>query len=664
MKKIYILAISILLVFVFYWANALSVRQKWTILENFKEKQYKLLFENEFWIIDSQDLDIFNISKKINLFWEMKESIEEDKERIEQEKTNIIYNIVSLKKSINNIDKEIADSTELVNRINTKIINIRKEVSGNEEIISLLREKIKENNEILLKYLVYLYKKWNNIYKDDDIDNVKGILLNNGNISDIINDLYFKWIIEITWKKLIDKHREFISELYKKKLEFEKQEKDLRDLRKAQVIEWGVLRDKKNFKERILSISKWKQALYEKYIYDKIKVEKSLQLKIFKEKLNFQNVRNKLLENYNCKFSSWKDEEVKLESVNEQCLNLNKIIYGESKLKSFSNNLSNKFIWPISPYMGISSYYRDKSYKEAFWSNHDAVDIKANQWTVIKAPADWYVVHIQPADSYDYAYVAIKHADWYLTVYGHLSEIMVGEYEFLRKWQVFAKSWWKPGTFWVGVLTTWPHLHFEVFKDWSHVDPLDVLNISYLKSNKIPEKYFYKFSKDFRERLWYDISEKLNNVKVFKLDWTTEIERQISLIEKYAIWEFSDYKIWIDESLDWNIDPTFVMCIALAETWLWRHLKTQYNIWNIWNTDSWATRTLWSAREWIYSIVSTLNNKYLGKYNEIRMLSRYGNKKWSIYASSPDHWHNNIIKCMSNIKWEYVPDDYNFRLTD
>ncbi len=61
-------------------------------------------------------------------------------------------------------------------------------------------------------------------------------------------------------------------------------------------------------------------------------------------------------------------------------------------------------------------------------------------------------------------------------------------------------------------------------------------------------------------------------------------------------------------------------------------------------------------------MIRTFNNRYLGNYTEIQQLSRYGNKEGLIYASSPDHWHNNIIKCMSSIKGYQVPDDYNFRL--
>ena len=665
MKKnyTYILLITILFFFIFYWVNALSVKQKWLILNNYKEKQYDLLFENDYWIINPEDSKIFNISKKINLFWDIKEWIKEDREKLEDKNNNNMSNIKSLEKSIEILAKEILNSTKSVNNINWKVINTKNEISSNKEIVKLLKNKVDKNKEILLKYLIYIYKKWNNAYKWEWIDNIKSILLNKGNISDLINDLYFKWLIEITWKKLIDKHKEYIQELYIKKLELEKQDVELRELRKQMVIERKVLSEKKKFKDKILTISKWKQALYEKYITNKIKVERSLQLRIIKEKLRFKNVKDKLLENYNCNFKSWKDGKLELDELSKDCINLNKVIYWESQIKWESKTTTwNYFSWPVVPYFWISSYFRDNSYKKMFWSNHDAIDIISNQSTLIKAPADWYIVHIQPADSYDYSFVAIKHSDWYLTVYWHVSEILVEEYDYVEKWQVFAKTWWKNWTVWVWVLSTWPHLHFEVYKNWNNVDPLDVLNLSYLKYNDLSEKYIYKYYNDFKERLWYDYLESSERWKIFKLNWSTEIERQKSLISQYAIWQFNNHEIWIEESLDWNIDPTFVMCIWLAETWLWRYLKTAYNIWNVWNTDSWSTYNFWNARSWIYAIIKTLNNKYLWSYNEIRELSRYWNKKWEIYASSPDYWHNNIIKCMSNIKWVYVPDNYNFRL--
>jgi hypothetical protein len=81
-------------------------------------------------------------------------------------------------------------------------------------------------------------------------------LLNNDDISDIINDLYFKSIIQITGQELINSHKKLVSQLYIKKLDLEKSEKELKQIRKIEIIDRKVLNDKKEFKERLLKVSK------------------------------------------------------------------------------------------------------------------------------------------------------------------------------------------------------------------------------------------------------------------------------------------------------------------------------------------------------------------------------------------------------------------------
>ena len=55
--------------------------------------------------------------------------------------------------------------------------------------------------------------------------------------------------------------------------------------------------------------------------------------------------------------------------------------------------------------------------------------------------------------------------------------------------------------------------------------------------------------------------------------------------------------MWVDTALEADIDPSFMMCIGLAETTLGNHLKTAYNIGNIGNTDSGGTYSFNSAQE-------------------------------------------------------------------
>ena len=92
-----------------------------------------------------------------------------------------------------------------------------------------------------------------------------------------------------------------------------------------------------------------------------------------------------------------------------------------------------------------------------------------------------------------------------------------------------------------------------------------------------------------------------------------------------------------------------------------RYLTTDNNIWNVWNDDRWNRVSFNSALAWARSIANTLNNFYLWNYHTIRQLSRYGNVDGKIYASSPINWQRNVTKCLSQIKWYYVPEDYPFR---
>jgi hypothetical protein len=188
------------------------------------------------------------------------------------------------------------------------------------------------------------------------------------------------------------------------------------------------------------------------------------------------------------------------------------------------------------------------------------------------------------------------------------------------------------------------------------------MDLSYVNYSNLLDKYQYKFEEDFRVRKWYDYAKAKDSGRVFNLNWATEVERQKDLIERYTHPDFRNWEMWVEESLNWSIDPTFSMCVWLAETGLWRNSLTKNNVWNIWNNDRWDKRVIDTPRLWVIAMINTFNNRYLGHHTEIQQLSRYWNKDGTIYASDPIHWHSNVTKCMSSIKGYYVPDNYNFRL--
>jgi murein DD-endopeptidase MepM/ murein hydrolase activator NlpD len=427
-----------------------------------------------------------------------------------------------------------------------------------------------------------------------------------------------------------------------------------------------MLINKKDFKDRILNISKWKESFYKKYINNKIKIEKLLKEKTFKEKSKFNFLRDSILKKYNCNFIDINNENnnVKVRELSKKCFDINRMIANEARLKTSVYNKNNIFNWPVNNVRWISAYFKDTEYIKDFWTNHDAIDIVVSQWTDIKPVSAWYVIAIKKPTGDNYSYIAIKHKNGYISVYGHLSKVYVDKFDYVDYNDIIAQSWGEFWTPWAGFLTTWPHLHLEIFKEKSYIDPLTHLDITNLNYNSLPKKYHDKYYIDFKNKNWYEYINKSKKSFVFRIKGTNEIERQKYLLNTYASSDFKNWQIWIDESLEENIDPSFVMCLWLAETSLWRYLKTPYNIWNVWNTDSWATKYFKNPRSGIYWVAKTLNNRYLKRYNSLNMLSRYWNKDLTkpIYASSDTHWHKNIKRCLSHIKWTFIDDNYNFRL--
>ena len=645
---------------------ALTPNAKGRILENFKLQEQEMIFESDT-LLGDEDKNVLSTYRKLGLYQSIAEKAKTRREYLEEQTEKITSRVNSLEESVKQFDDDINVILAEIEKINTEVIALKKKIEINKDKITLLQKKVAENNKVLLNYMVYLYKKWEYVSSDNNIDNLKTILLSGENIDELVNDLYYKSIMQVTGQQLVQKHRDFVSKLYIQKLELENSERNLKILRKAWIIEKNTLDDKRAAKQRLLDITKWQEELYQKYIADQLQIERDIKVKELTEQVALNNTKKKLLDKYGCDFVDIGNIDESSRGLSDTCVDINKIIFAESRItKTVVEN--NPFDWPVSPSRGISAYFKDEGYIRELWTDHDALDIRVFQWTEIKAPMDGYVIYLQPPVNTGYAYIALKHSDGLVTIYGHVSEVFVDRYDFVKKWEVFALSWGEYGTKWAGVLSTWPHLHFVVYEDRQYRDPLDYLDISYLDYSDLSVRYQYKYRSDFRARKWSEFNDKKINggSGVFRIEWDSEVERQRYLLDTYAIGDFRNWDIWVEESVAAKVDPTFVMCVGLAETTLGKYLKTPYNIWNVWNTDSGATIDFPNARAGIHAMTKTFNNRYLSQYSEIRLLSRYGNSDLSkpIYASSPFNWHNNITKCMSHVKWTYVPDDYNFRTVD
>lgn len=109
------------------------------------------------------------------------------------------------------------------------------------------------------------------------------------------------------------------------------------------------------------------------------------------------------------------------------------------------------FGWRIHPVLGTRHH-------------HNGIDIDVPVGTMVRAAAPGTVSQIyDDPEGYGTA-VVLQHADGYLTIYGHLSSILVSPGQYVEVGQPIAESG-NTG------LSTGPHLHFEIRNGEFPVDP-------------------------------------------------------------------------------------------------------------------------------------------------------------------------------------------------
>jgi murein DD-endopeptidase MepM/ murein hydrolase activator NlpD len=130
---------------------------------------------------------------------------------------------------------------------------------------------------------------------------------------------------------------------------------------------------------------------------------------------------------------------------------------------------NNTMIVPVSGVLG--SKYGDRIHPikgtEKF---HNGIDIKANSGTPIKAALDGEVIEASFEATYG-NFVEMKHPGGLMTIYAHCESLIAKRGQMVKKGEIIAK---------VGSTgdSTGPHLHFEVWKNGSPVDPLGYIKVS------------------------------------------------------------------------------------------------------------------------------------------------------------------------------------------
>lgn len=392
--------------------------------------------------------------------------------------------IATLKQQLDNLDQRIKSSREIITNVETQIARKQSEIATLGYQLEQNKVEISFQRQMIMEYLKVLFKDQNELNNwEDDESNLSTLklLLSDDSTGEKLRSIRYSEVLEQQGREIFERLGELMDEqeANQKIMEVKKhtlimfhqtlneQKKELELMRQA--------------KEALLEQTKGEEAAYRKLL-EQARAEQEdvlLEVETLRKNLVFiQDRIQKLGDQFN------PDDYAKLLNVGENKKLLAYLTSGFSDTE-FSP------IWPVKPSRGISAYFRDTSYARAFGFAHNAVDIRVNQETPIKAPVDG-IIYKAKDNGYGYSYIQIAHDGGYLTTYGHMYKIFVEEGQEVRQGDIIGLSGGMPGTKGAGVYTTGPHLHFEVIKDGLYVDPLEYLNLAFVPFETLSDKYVDK----------------------------------------------------------------------------------------------------------------------------------------------------------------------------
>lgn len=405
-------------------------------------------------------------------------SISDAKARLQQ----VTEESLSLKEQLQNVDDQMVVAKN-------KLVSVIGQVVEKENEIILISEDIEEREialnyqkELLRDYFRLIYQEegeFLSVDKDGSVDAFK-LLLMDGSVGENLRKIEYFELLNEAGQQMVMKLDEIFKELSVKRNDLNDKKEKFAVLQEQLTLEKDQLEMQKQAKEKLLQITLGQEEIYSQLLEQTQKEQEQLinDIKNLANAVNF--IQGKILQegpNFDPnKYLSLLDYKTQV-LYNFQIEN-----YGLT---------TDEFIWPVDPDRGISAYFRDPGYVGVFGVQHNAVDIPEYQGSPVRAVADG-VVYTARDNGYGYNYIILAHAGGFMTIYGHVTTILVDEGQTVTQGSIIALSGGMPGTLGAGYMTTGPHLHFEVRLNGLYVDPLEYLPLETLTEDqmeRLPEKY-------------------------------------------------------------------------------------------------------------------------------------------------------------------------------
>lgn len=397
----------------------------------------------------------------------------------ERKLTDVHEVITSLSGQLANLSSQMRDTENMIK-------NVKVQINEKENRIKLLYSDIKmkeveilHQKTMLMEYLETLYVHENAI--TDTLSggqeiNIAKLLLSDKAVSEQLQEIKYLNILEQTGHELFDKLEEMVTKLEFEQAYADEQRLKLEGLNRQLEKERKNLEIQKQAKKNLLQQTRGQENIYTEMLSESREQQSEIQKDIRALREAMALIQKKMEE-----LGDDFDPEDFEDLFTGEKISVYEFINATKDVAYVD------FDWPVSNRGGISAYFRDPSYSAVFGVRHNAIDIRVPQETLIKAPADG-VVYKAKDNGYGYSYLILAHEGGYMTVYGHIPTFLVEPGEKVYKGQSIALSGGTPGTKGAGLMTTGPHLHFEVMKGSSYVDPILYLPLDNLPFT-LPEKY-------------------------------------------------------------------------------------------------------------------------------------------------------------------------------
>lgn len=392
-------------------------------------------------------------------------------------------NLGEVRAAVDDMTKQVSELEAQVANVQDQILNVKgqkeqrkMEIEDLKLQVAELEVQIEEQKELLGEFMALLYVKRETYYDNGQVNPIK-VLASEDSVSSTLQDLTYLDIMEASSQTHIEELNALSQSLEDMQVEIETKQEELEHLDENLAAQLTSLQADLDLKRNILEETEDERDLLQAMLDSSGSNAKELLTEIESYEENIEALQL----SYETNLNALQEDERTL------------VIQLQSEMQADATEEASRLLnlsWPIAPTPGLTAYFEDDGYIAAFGVQHHALDIRANQGSLIFAPAEGIVKEVVfDPNSTKYAYISVMHDKGVMTLYGHVSEVSVRIGDPVLRGQVLGKTGAMPGTPGAGVRTTGPHLHFEVWQDGVRVDPLLYLPLEEVPQNSLPDNY-------------------------------------------------------------------------------------------------------------------------------------------------------------------------------